>query len=134
MSSTEYLISNYTVYCHYSICDTNFLFRIDKRKYRTFFIAYMKTYTLMSKAKRTGTLISLDRSWTDILPTFCVTCVSLLFCIFKHYNSIGKKNNENKNLHQSIWFYSCLFSWLQLRELTNPKNSSWMDCKVIIKS
>ena len=78
---------NHNVYCPYCICLTNFLFRIDKRKYRTLFITYMETYTFISNSKRTGTLISIDGSWTNILPTFWVTCVSLLLRIFKFYNS-----------------------------------------------
>ena len=63
-----------------------YFFRIDKRKYHTFFITYMETHTCMSKSRRTGTPISLDGSWINILSSFCVTCVSLLLCIFKYYN------------------------------------------------
>ena len=107
------------VYCSYSICLTNFLFRIDKRKYRTYFIAYMKTYTLMSKAKRTGALNSLDRSWTNILPTVCVTCVSILLCIFKYYNFIIRLKVAI-NQYDFIVAYSdgCSFTSRRIQRIT----------------
>ena len=77
----------------------------------------MKTYTLMSKAKRTGALNSLDRSWTNILPTVCVTCVSILLCIFKYYNFIIK---VAINQYDFIVAYSdgCSFTSRRIQRIT----------------
>ena len=117
MSTSEYVMiykwycnilnNKYTVYCTYCICVTNFLFRIDKRKYSTLFITYMETYTFISKSNGTGRLISIGGRWTNILPAFLVTCVSILLRIFKYQNSARKcciiHTVETKNCHNQYY-------------------------------